>query len=77
MFKKRRKGYYFLFYSCINSKKEECFYNMEENDIEQIKQRAVYQAKDEVKWGFFTIIGTIIVSFVQTFLLSRARKRDI
>ncbi|WP_440207669.1 hypothetical protein [Actinobacillus pleuropneumoniae] len=68
---------YFLLSSCVFNKNNKCFYNMTNNDIEKEKQKIIYHAKDEIKWALITIIGIISVSFLQTFILSEAKKRGI
>ncbi len=68
---------YFLLYSCVKDEKEECFYNITENDIERIKQDAVYHAKDELKWAIIIVVVMIPISFIHTWLLIKtgAKKR--
>lgn len=67
---------YFLLFSCVADDSEKCFYNTIDKDIEQIKEKFIYQAKNELKWSII-IIAILFASFVQTFIISKARKKGM
>lgn len=68
---------YFLSFSCIADDSEKYFYNMTDKDIEKIKEKFIYQARDELKWAAIIIMAILFVSFVQTFIISKARKKGM
>ena len=60
----------FLFYAC-GQEYENCFYNISDSFIEDIKSKLRNEAKYDIKIGFSMLIVLIIAGFIETGILGR------